>query len=54
VRLLERVSEDGKVSFKANGQIDFFGEEPFTRVDGAGERNWTERLPVRFVWLAAA
>ncbi len=21
---------------------------------GAGGRNWTERLPVRFVWLAAA
>jgi hypothetical protein len=24
---LERVSENGEVSFKANGQIDFFGEE---------------------------
>ena len=23
---LERVSENGEVSFKANGQIDFFGE----------------------------
>jgi hypothetical protein len=24
---LEQVSENGEVSFKANGQIDFFGEE---------------------------
>ena len=24
------------------------------RSDGAGGRNWTERLPVRFEWLAAA
>lgn len=23
-------------------------------MDGAGGRNWTERLPVRFNWLAAA
>ena len=38
---MERVAEDGKVSFKANGQIDFFGEEPFTRVDGAGGQNRT-------------
>ncbi|HEY6264278.1 MAG TPA: hypothetical protein VIW93_05705, partial [Candidatus Acidoferrum sp.] len=33
---LERVSEGGNVSFKANGQIDFFGEEALTRVGGAG------------------
>jgi hypothetical protein len=38
---LERVFEDGKVSFRADGQIDFFGEEAFTRVDGAGGRNST-------------
>src|SRR5436190_12676227 len=51
---LERVEENGKVSFKANGNIDFFGEEAFTRVGGAGGPAWTERLPVRFEWLAAA
>jgi hypothetical protein len=33
---LERVSENGEISFKANGQIDFFGEEALTRVGGAG------------------
>ena len=33
---LEQVSEDGKVSLKADGQIDFFGEEALTRVGGAG------------------
>ena len=33
---LERAEEDGKVSFKANGNIDFFGEEVLTRVGGAG------------------
>jgi hypothetical protein len=31
---LERVSEDGKISFKANALIDFFGDDTFTRVDG--------------------
>jgi len=36
---LERVEENGKVSFKANGNIDFFGEEAFTRVGGAGARH---------------
>jgi len=51
---LERVSENGEISFKANGQIDFFGEEALTRVGGAGGPAWTERLPVRFEWLAAA
>jgi hypothetical protein len=44
----------GSVSFKANGNIDFFGEEFLTRVGGAGGPAWTERLPVRFEWLAAA
>jgi hypothetical protein len=33
---LERVSDDGKISFNANAGIDFFGEEAFTRVGGAG------------------
>jgi hypothetical protein len=51
---LEQVSEGGKFSFRANGQIDFFGEETLTRVGGAGRRNWTERLPIRFGWLARA
>ena len=51
---LERVNENGRISFKANGNIDFFGEEVLTRVGGAGGGKWTERLPVRFEWLAAA
>jgi hypothetical protein len=38
---LERVEENGKVSFKANGNIDFFGEEALTRVGGAGGQNRT-------------
>jgi len=50
---LERVNENGRISFKANGNIDFFGEEVLTRVGGAGGGKWTERLPVRFEWLAA-
>ncbi len=28
---LERVNENGRISFKANGNIDFFGEEVLTR-----------------------
>ena len=51
---LERVSENGEINFKANGQIDFLGEESLTRVGGAGGPAWPERLPVRFEWLAAA
>ena len=38
---LERVEENGALSFKANGNIDFFGEEAFTRVGGAGGQNRT-------------
>jgi hypothetical protein len=38
---LEQVSEAGKISFRANGQIDFFGEEALTRVGGAGGQNRT-------------
>jgi hypothetical protein len=35
---LEQVEEGGKISFKASGQIDFFGDEALTRVGGAGAR----------------
>jgi site-specific DNA recombinase len=38
---LERISENGEVSFKANGEIDFFGEEAFTQLSGAGGQNRT-------------
>jgi site-specific DNA recombinase len=38
---LQRVEENGVVSFKANGNIDFFGEEALTRVGGAGGQNRT-------------
>ena len=41
-------------SNRAKGKIDFFGEDAFTRVGGAGGPAWTERLPVHFDWLAAA
>lgn len=40
---LEHVSENGEISFKANGQIDFFGEEALTRVGGAGGPTRTDR-----------
>jgi hypothetical protein len=33
---LEPVSENGKAVYRAVGEVDFFGEEGFTRVDGAG------------------
>jgi hypothetical protein len=33
---LEQVAECGKISFKASGQIDFFGKEALTSVGGAG------------------
>ena len=38
---LERVNENDRISFKANGNIDFFGEEVLTRVSGAGGQNRT-------------
>jgi hypothetical protein len=41
---LERVNENGGVSFRANGNIDFFGEEILTRVGGAGGPNYTVRF----------
>jgi hypothetical protein len=46
---LERTND----GLRANGEIDFFGEDSLTRVGGAGGPAWTERLPVRFDWLAA-
>jgi len=33
---LERVEENGKVSFKANGNINFFREDALTQLSGAG------------------
>jgi hypothetical protein len=36
---LERVDENGRIRFKANGNIDFFGEKVLTRVGGAGARH---------------
>src|SRR2546425_4411318 len=38
---LELVNENGRISFKANGNIDFFGEEVLTRLGGAGGQNRT-------------
>ena len=32
---LERVSEDGRLSYKANGMIDFFGDDASTQLSGA-------------------
>jgi hypothetical protein len=32
----ERIPKIGEVSFKANGEIDFFREEEFTQLSGAG------------------
>ena len=40
---LERVQIGGKTAFKADGKIDFFGEDAFTRVDGAGGPVQTDR-----------
>src|SRR3989441_4074437 len=44
---LERVNENGRINFKANGNIDFFGEEVLTRVGGAGGPARTDR-DIRF------
>ena len=38
---LQRAEENGAISLKANGDIDFFGEEALTRVGGAGGQNRT-------------
>jgi hypothetical protein len=34
--ILEQIAESGKISFRANGQIDFFREEPLLIGRGAG------------------
>jgi hypothetical protein len=57
--VLERLRWSGspKVAKRFTGspaEVDFFGEEGFTRVDGAGGGKWTERLDIPFQWLAAA
>ena len=51
---LEPVAQAGKTTYLAHGKVDFFGDEAMARTRGAGGGNWTERLPVRFEWLAAA
>jgi hypothetical protein len=38
---LERATEAGKPIYRAAGSIDFFGDEAFTRVGGAGGQNRT-------------
>lgn len=38
---IERVSENGEVTVKANGMIDFFGDEAFIQLSGAGGQNRT-------------
>ena len=43
VFLVHQVREGGKISFKASGQIDFFGAEALTRVGGAGGPDRTTR-----------
>jgi hypothetical protein len=39
--ILEQIAERGKISFRANGQIDFFREEPLLIGRGAGGQNRT-------------
>lgn len=45
------------VNHNLGPQIEAVGKEirvaKWKRKSGAGERNWTERLPVHFEWLAA-
>ena len=51
---VEQVEEGGKINFRANGQIDFFGEEALTRVGGAGGQNRTLEPTIPFrIELAA-
>jgi site-specific DNA recombinase len=38
---LERVGRGERATYRAKGQIDFFGEDAFTRVGGAGGQNRT-------------
>jgi hypothetical protein len=51
---LERISENGEVSFKANGEIDFFGEEAFTQLSGAGGSACTILPQAKFIVEVAA
>jgi hypothetical protein len=51
---MEPVSENGKMTYRYHGKVDFFGDRAMARTGGAGGPAWTERLPVRFEWLAAA
>jgi len=51
---LEATNENGKRMYLAHGKVDFFGEEDLAHSGGAGGPAWTERLRVRFEWLAAA
>ena len=37
----QSANEGGKISFKANGRMDFFGDAAVTCVDGAGGQNRT-------------
>ena len=41
---LYRTEENGALSYKANGKMDFFGEEALTRVGDAGGPNRTSRV----------
>jgi hypothetical protein len=51
---LTPIRENEALSYAERGKVDFFGEQAMIRVGGAGGPAWTERLPVRFEWLAAA
>jgi hypothetical protein len=51
---LEPVSENGRRRCQVHGKVDFFGDRAVARTGGAGGPAWTERLPIRFEWLAAA
>jgi hypothetical protein len=51
---LEPTIQDGEPVYLAHGKVDFFGDEAIARTGGAGGGKWTERLPVRSEWLAAA
>jgi site-specific DNA recombinase len=50
---LERIQEGGKIVFKANGKIDFFGGDAFTRVGGAGGPDCYSRVGEFNISLAA-
>jgi len=51
--ILELTIQEETVSL-AQGQADYWRMEALARTGGAGGRNWTERLPLRFGWLAQA